>query len=128
MRSRLHALSPAAALIALAGCAVVKNATVLSAEKEALADKSISVAVLDVFDDSGAVDPLVMVMTLTRQLFVSGYRNARTEAFRTIHRAWTPAEAAKIARRGQDPPTLMEYLGSEERSDPAPSAFTGHPN
>ena len=105
-------LSLVAPLVVLAACAL--ETKVHSADPETLAGKGLSIAVLDVHDESGVLDPALLQMNLTRALMDEGFRGASTEAVRTRTEAWTAKKAAASAQsRGKAGALTVEVTGEK---------------
>jgi hypothetical protein len=110
------ALAGGSALLT-AGCAAFPR--VLAHDAEALRNKSLRIAVLDVAERSGAFDAAVLQAELAQRLRDLGYERAETFAEKAAAAEWDPARAAGSARaRGADA-ALAVAVVARERGAPA---------
>ncbi len=104
--------------LAAAGCAAAPKVTARDAEY--LRNKSLRIAVLDVCDRSGAVEPAALQAELAQRCRALGWAGARTHAVRSAEAEWSPARAAATAReRGADA-ALVAAVAPVAADAPAP--------
>jgi hypothetical protein len=119
---RLPALALLGGFAALAaGCAVEP---VVSARDEAwLRNKAVRIAVLDVYDRSGALEPAMLQAQLAQRLREIGFERSETHATKTAPGEWSPERAAAVGKaRGAEAALVASVILEAGSPEPRRSA------